>query len=157
MSFTDSANHWFMLLTLAAGALVMMYLVRRMMRGMSQQDWILLRQARASGIDLTRPQPVDFVVFAATEETANELADKMRGDGFDTRVKVAQIQYARNKNKPTKPQDGWLITGTRVIDVMPETLTGTRQTLTQIAVERKALYLGWQIGGRTAQDAQPTA
>ena len=59
--------------------------------------------------------------------------------------------------RPRHEPDGWLITGTRVIDVMPETLTGTRQTLTQIAVERKALYLGWQIGGRTAQDAQPTA
>lgn len=137
---------WLPLLIVALSAAVMLLLARRLMRGMNQQDWILLRQARARGIDVSRPQAVDFVVFAATEETAAELAELMRNEGFETSITVAQIQYARNRKKPGEAQEGWLIKGTRLIALTPQELTRQRQFLNEIALARKAAYFGWQIG-----------
>jgi hypothetical protein len=137
----------------------MVFLLRRAMRGMNQQDWILLRQVRARGIDVRQPQSINFVVFAATEETAADLAEKMRSDGFETSIKEAQIQYARNRNKPSAPQGGWLVSGRRTVSLVPETLTGIRKALTEISLERKAIYLGWQLAETaTAQGSstQPT-
>jgi hypothetical protein len=138
---------WFPLLVIAASAMVMVFLARRAMRGMNQQDWILLRQARARGIDLSQPQPVSFVVFAATEAVGSELAETMRREGYETAMKQAQIQFARNRRKPGAPQDGWLVSGTRSVLLAPETLKDIRKTLTALAAERKALYLGWQLAG----------
>ena len=134
------------LLAVAATAAVMIFLARRLMRGMNQQDWILLRQARARGVDIAQPQSVDFVVFAATHETALELAELMRQDGFETSLTVAQIQYARSRKKPGEPQDGWLVKGTRVTRLVPEELIRLRKFLNEIALARKAAYLGWKIG-----------
>jgi len=145
------------LLAVAGGTLVMFLLARRLMRGMNQQDWILLRQARSRGVDISRPHSIAFVVFAATHETATELSDVMRQDGFETRIKEAQIQYARNKKKPGAPQGGWLITGTRTIMLVPEELARTRKFLNEIALARQAAYLGWQISAAQDQQAPPVA
>ena len=147
-----------MLLVVAATVGVMFLLVRRMMKGMNQQDFILLRQARSRGIDIAQPQRVDFVVFAAAHETAEEIAQLMQKDGFETDITVAQIQYARNKKKPGEPQDGWLIKGTRTMRLVPEELTRMRAFLNEIALARKAAYLGWQIGfSQNAQASPPAA
>jgi Regulator of ribonuclease activity B len=150
LNLQTSPIEWLPLLLLGASALVMVFLLRRAMRGMNQQDWILLRKARSRGIDVRQPQAVDFVVFAATEQTATELADKMRGDSFETSIKQAQIQYARNRNKPSAPQDGWLVSGRRTVLLVPETLIGIRKTLTEMSLERKAVYLGWQLSDAPA-------
>ncbi len=139
-------NDWLTLLLVIASAAVMLFLLRKMMRGMHQQDFILLRQTKSKGIDIRQPQIVDFIVFAATQETADELASLMRDDGFETRMSVAQIAYAKNKSKPGQAQDGLLIKGTRTIELTPENLTRQREFLTRIATERKAAYFGWQIG-----------
>jgi hypothetical protein len=74
----------------------------------------------------------------------------MRREGYETSIKQAQIQFAR-RNKPGKPQDGWLINGRRLTHLVPETLIGTRKMLTEISTEQKALYLGWQIADAAAQ------
>jgi hypothetical protein len=146
-----------MLLVIAATVGVMFVLVRRLMKGMNQQDWILLRQARSRGVDLAQPQAVDFVVFAATQETADEISQLMQRDGFATSMSVAQIQYARNKKKPGEPQDGWLIKGTRTTRLVPEELTRIRAFLNEIALARKAAYLGWQVGFAQNAPASPPA
>ena len=148
---------WLALLAVAGTTLVMFLLARRLMRGMNQQDWILLRQVRSRGVDISRPLGVGFIVFAASDETATELAQLMRQDGFETSVKVAQIQYARNKKKPGAPQEGWLITGTRVTMLVPEELTRIRNFLNEIAIARQAAYLGWQIGTTSDRQATPAA
>lgn len=124
----------------------MYLLVRRLMRGMNQQDFILLRQARQRGVDIAQPQRVDFIVFAATLDTANELDRLMREDGFETSQTPAQIAYARNKKKPGEAQDGMLIKGTRTLALTPENLKRQREFLNGIALPRKAAYFGWQIG-----------
>lgn len=157
MNFTAIPNDWLMLLVVAATAGVMFVLLRRMMRGMNQQDWILLRQARSRGIDLARAHTVDFVVFAATHETAEEIAQLMRNDGFETTLTVAQIQYARNRKKPGTAQEGWLVKGTRTTRLVPEELTRIRTFLDEIALARKAAYLGWQIGFAQSAGASPPA
>jgi hypothetical protein len=151
---TSSIN-WFPLLVLAATAIVMVLLIRRNMRGMGQQDWVLLRQARSRGLDLRQPQSVDFIVFAATEETASELAGTLRTEGFDTSIKQAQIQYAR-KGKPGSPQDGWLVTGNRTIQLAPQTLIEIRKQLTALSGEKKALYVGWQVAAPKPPAAETT-
>lgn len=143
---------WMTLLAIVGTATVTVLLLRRMMHGMSQQDWILLRQTRHRGIDLKTPQLVDFVVFAATQETADELAQLMREAGFETSMTVAQIAYAR-KNKAGKAQDGWLVKGTRELLLTPPELVQQRKFLTEIAEARKAAYLGWQVG--FAKDVKP--
>jgi hypothetical protein len=147
----STETEWLTLLAIAASAGVMFLLVRRLMRGMNQQDFILLRQAKSRGIDIAQPQSVDFIVFAATRETADELAGLMRDDGFETSMTVAQIAYARNKKKPGEPQDGWLVKGTRATALTPENLKRHRDFLNEIALARQAAYLGWQVG--FAQDA----
>ena len=135
---------WLPLLLIAASALVMVFLVHRAKRGMNQQDWLLLRQARSRGMDVRQPQRIAFVVFAANEETAAALAEEMRREGYETSIKEAQIQFARNRRKPGTPQEGWLVSGVRVVQLVPETLIAVRKRLTEMATERKALYLGWQ-------------
>lgn len=124
----------------------MYFLVRRLMRGMNQQDFILLRQAKQRGIDIRQPQRVDFIVFAATMQTAEELAQLMRDDGFETSMTAAQVSYARNKKKPGEAQDGMLLKGTRTVALTPENLKRQREFLDGIALPRKAAYFGWQIG-----------
>jgi Regulator of ribonuclease activity B len=151
-----SSVAWFPLLMLALSAVAMVYLVRRSMRGMGQQDWILLRQARSRGLDLRQPQSVDFIVFAATEEAAADLASRMRSDGFETSIKPAQIQYARSKAKSSAPQDGWLVTGNRRVQLAPQMLIDTRKQLNAMSAEKKALYLGWQIADPKAPTTETT-
>ena len=141
---------WFPLLIIIASGLVMLFLARRAMRGMNQQDWILLRKARSTGADLQQPQSVAFVVFAATEEVGAQIAAKMQAEGYETAMKQAQIQFARNRNKPGAPQDGWLVSGTRSVLLVPETLKETRKKLNEMATEHKALYLGWQLADTVA-------
>jgi hypothetical protein len=157
LNLENPSIDWLPLLIIAASAAVMIFLARRAMRGMNQQDWILLRKARGTGVNLQLPQPVSFVVFAATEEVGAELAEKMRGEGFETTLKQAQIQYARNRNKPGAPQDGWLVSGTRSVLVVPETLTSIRKKLTEMALERKAIYIGWQLAQTVAPLNTPAA
>jgi hypothetical protein len=135
---------WFPLLLIGTSALVMLYLARRAMRGMNQQDWVLLRQMRSRGVDVRVPQRIAFVVFAANQETAASLAQEMSQEGYETSIKQAQIQFAR-KRKPGAPQDGWLVSGVRVVPLVPETLITIRKRLTEMANERKSLYLGWQV------------
>jgi len=143
---------WMTLLAIAGTATVTIFLLRRLMHGMNQQDWILLRQTRSRGVDIKKPQCVDFVVFAATQETADELAQLMREAGFETSMTVAQIAYAR-KNKAGEAQDGWLVKGSRELLLTPQELVQQRKFLTEIAEARKAAYLGWQVG--FAKDVQP--
>ena len=150
MNVETPAIEWFPLLVIAASALVMVFLARRAMRWMNRQDWILLRQARSRGLDLRVPQSVSFMVFAATEETGAQLAGNMQAQGYQTAMKQAQIQFARNRNKPGAPQDGWIVSGTRSMLLAPETLKEVRKTLTEMAAERKALYLGWQLAEAAA-------
>jgi hypothetical protein len=136
---------WFPVLVLGFTLVVMLALLRRNMKGMVQQDWILLRQVRARGVDLRVAQPVHFMVFAATEETGLQLAGEMRAHGYDTSMKQAQMQYARSKAKPGKPQEGWLITGKRTVVLEPQVLIDARKQLTAMSTEKRALYLGWQM------------
>jgi hypothetical protein len=142
-------TEWLTFLVLIAGVAVMFFLVRRLTRGMNQQDFILMRQAKAKGIDISQPQQVDFIVFAATQETADELAQLMRDDGFETHMTVAQVAYARNKSKPSEAQEGLIIKGTRTLALTPENLKRQRTFLTEIATKHKAAYFGWQIGFAT--------
>ena len=139
-------TQWLTFLAIAGSAAVMFLLVRRLMRGMNQQDFILLRQTRSRGIDITQPQRVDFVVFAATVQTAEELAQLMRADGFEVSMTPAQVAYARNKKKPGEAQDGMLIKGARSLVLTPENLKRQREFLNGIALPRKAAYFGWQVG-----------
>lgn len=139
-------TEWLTLLAVAGSVGVMFLLARRLMRGMNQQDFLLLRQTKQRGIDIRQPQRVDFVVFAATKETADELSALMRDDGFETSMTEAQIAYARNKNKPGEAQAGWLVKGTRTVVLTPENLKRHREFLDRIAVERQAAYFGWQVG-----------
>lgn len=142
---------WFAVLALVASVTVMIYLLQRSLRGMNQQDWILLRQARARGIDLKRAQSVNFVVFAATAETAAEIGQQMAGEGYCVSTRQAQIQFARSRAKPGAPQDGWLVTGNRTLTLEPQALNAARKLLTAMALERKALYLGWQLADLAPQ------
>src|SRR5690606_24852463 len=105
--------------------------------GMNQQDWILLRKARSTGADLRTPQSVAFVVFAATEDVGKQLAGKMQAEGYETAMKQAQIQFARGKRKPGAAQDGWLVSGTRSVLLVPDTLKEIRKKLTEMATEHK--------------------
>lgn len=151
-----SQTEWLTFFAVAGSAAVMFLLVRRLMRGMSQQDFILLRQAKQRGIDVTQPQRVDFIVFAATLDIAEELAQLMRADGFETSMTPAQVAYARNKKKPGEPQDGMLIKGTRTLALTPENLKRQREFLNGIALPRKAAYFGWQVGfGKDAVKSEP--
>jgi phosphatidylserine/phosphatidylglycerophosphate/cardiolipin synthase-like enzyme len=141
---------WMALLVIAISAAVMIYLLRRLMRGMNQQDFILLRQARARGINPAEPQSVDFVLFVASQEAADTVSDELRKDGFATSMKQAQIQYARNRAKPGEPQDGYLVTAKRTVALYPAELAKLRERLNEIASAQKGIYCGWQIAARTA-------
>ena len=122
------------LLVIAITAAAMIYLVRRLMRGMNQQDWILLRHARARGIDPAQPQNVDFVLFLASVEAANLVSDELRKDGFETSMKLAQLQYARNRANPGEPQEGYLVTAKRRLLLYPAELAKLRSVTTVLAL-----------------------
>lgn len=136
---------WMALLIIGLSAAVMIYLFRRLTRGMNQQDWILLRQVRARGINPAEPQSVDFVLFVASEEAANVVSDELRKDGFTTTMKQAQIQYARTRAKPGSPQEGYLVTAQRTLALYPADLTKLRMRFNEIAGAQQGIYCGWQI------------
>lgn len=140
---------WMALLVIAATAAMMIYLLRRLTRGINQQDWILLRQARARGIDPALPHAVDFVLFVASEEAANAASADLRQDGFDTSIKPAQIQYAR-RGKPGDAQDGYLVTAKRTLALQPAELAKLRARLNEVAGAQKGIYCGWQVSGSAA-------
>jgi len=149
------STEWLALAAIAGTTLVMFFLARRLMRGMNQQDWILLRQARQRGIDITQPQSVGFVLFTNNWPVANELVEKLRQDGYETGIKEAQIQYARDKKKSDKSHDGVLITATKMVLLTPEVLKQQRQALNDLADAPRAVYLGWQVSGTSPVAAAP--
>ena len=135
------------LLALAASAAVMIFLLRRMLRGMNQQDWILLRQARSRGTKLTEPQSVDFVLFVPSEASAITVAAELRNEGFETSTRIAEIQYARGKKKPGEAQRGYLVTATRTIALVPAELIKLRARFSEVVAAQKGIYCGWQVSG----------
>lgn len=150
---------WMALAVIAVSAAVMIYLFRRLMRGMNQQDWILLRQARARGIDPAQPQNVDFVLFLASEEAANAVSEELRKEGFATGMKQAQIQYARNRAKPGEPQGGYLVTAKRTVTLYPAELARLRARFNELASAQQGIYCGWQVTAgaqpQASEDAKP--
>ena len=138
------------LFIIAVSAAVMIYLFRRLMRGMNQQDFILLRQARARGVNPGEPQNVDFVLFLASLEAATIVGEALLKDGFETSMKQAQIQYARNRTKPGEPQDGYLVTASRRLTLYPAELAKLRKRMNEIAAEQQGIYCGWQVRAGTA-------
>ena len=144
------------LFVIAVSAAVMIYLFRRLMRGMNQQDFILLRQARGRGINPNEPQNVDFVLFLASQEAADIVSDELRKDGFETSMKQARIQYARNRSKPGEAQDGFLVTANRTVKLYPAELAGLRTRFNELAGAQNGIYCGWQIhAGAAAATAEP--
>ena len=140
---------WMALLVIAVSAAVMIYLFRRLTRGMNQQDWILLRQARARGVNPAQPQNVDFVLFLANLETANIVSDELRKEGFAMSMKQAQIQYARSRAKPGDPQEGYLVTARSTLALYPAELAKLRTRFNELAGAQKGIYCGWQIAPTT--------
>ena len=136
---------WMALLVIALSAAVMVYLLRRLMRGMNQQDFILLRQARARGINPAEPQSVDFVLFVASVEAADSVSEELRKEGYATSMKEAQIQYARNRAKPGAPQAGYLVTAKRTVTLYPAELAKLRARFNELAAAQKGIYCGWQV------------
>ena len=144
------------LLIIAISAAVMIYLLRRLMRGMNQQDFILLRQVRARGINPAEPQSVDFVLFVASAEAADVVSDELRKDGFAISTKQAQIQYARNRAKRGDPQDGYLVTAKRTVALYPAELAKLRARFNEIALAQKGIYCGWQVSTGAATPSAET-
>jgi len=138
---------WMQLLAVAASAGVMIFLLRRMLRGMNQQDWILLRQARSRGTKLNEPQSVDFVLFLPNEASATAVASELRNEGFVTNARIAQIQYARGKKKPSDAQQGYLVTATRTVALVPAELIKLRARFNEVVAAQKGIYCGWQVAG----------
>ncbi len=148
---------WMLLLALAASAAVMIFLLRRLMRGMNQQDWVLYRQAQARGIKPAELQSVDFVLFLASEESAAAVAAELRNEGFETGTKLAHIQYARNRKKPGEAQAGYLVTANRAVAFVPAELTKLRARFNEVATAQKGIYCGWQIAGSSTTPGSPPA
>ena len=144
------------LLVIAASAAVMIYLLRRLTRGVHQQDWILLRQARARGVNMTQPQNVDFVLFLASQEAANVVAEELRKDGFATSMKEASIQYARSRGRPGEPQSGYLVTAKRTLALYPAELAKLRTRLNELALAQRGIYCGWQVAAAATAPAGET-
>jgi hypothetical protein len=147
---------WMMLLAVAASGGVMVFLFRRMMRGMNQQDWILLRHARARGIDPAVPQRIDFVLFFARAEAADSAIAQLATESYEASRKLAHIQYARNRRKPGTPQEGYLVTGRKMITLRPADLIKVRSRMNELAAAHEGIYCGWQVAtAPTQQDAPP--
>ena len=151
MNLTVPTIDWMAVLAVAASAAVMVFLLRRMMRGMNQQDWILLRQARTRGIKLTDPQSVDFILFLPSEDVSVTVAAELRNEGFESSAKFAEIQYVRGKKKPGAAQPGYVVTATRTIALEPAELIKMRARFNEIAKARRGVYCGWQIASRAPQ------
>jgi hypothetical protein len=145
------------LLAVAASAGVMIFLLRRMMRGMHQQDWILLRQARTRGTIISEPQSVDFILFLPSEASAAAVAAELGRDGFETSMKLAQIQYARGQKKRGEAQQGYLVTATRKVALVPAELIKLRARFSEVTAVQKGIYCGWQIAGGAVKAAASPA
>lgn len=145
------------LVIIALSAAVMIYLFRRLTGGMNQQDWILLRQVRALGMNPAEPQRVDFVLFVTSDDAATAVATELRQEGYDIATKQAQIQYARNSRKPGQPQEGYLVTAQRTLALYPAELAKVRTRLNAIAAAQKGIYCGWQIAAASQQRDPPPA
>jgi hypothetical protein len=136
---------WLSLVIIALSAAVMIYLFRRFTHSMNQQDWILLRQARSRGINPAEPQSVEFVLFLANESASDLVCDVLVKEGFTCSRKQAQIQYARDRKRPSEAQDGFLVSARKIVKLYPSELAKYRAQLNDIATAQQGIYCGWQV------------
>jgi hypothetical protein len=99
---------------------------------LDQGDALVLVQLEKAGSDLAKPHKAEFYLYLPTQWSAGEAAQRLRREGYDTRV------------EPSAGNDGkWLCLATRTLVLNRFELSRTRRHLTALAIGLNGEYDGW--------------
>lgn len=95
-------------------------------------DDAVIDQLRLAGSDLSKPHPIDFYLYAPTQESAERIARVLSHKGF--KVKVEQ----------TATDTEWLTLATKEVIPTSAALADIRRDLTALALSEHGDYDGWE-------------
>lgn len=117
-------------LVLAAVAIGLL-VVPRIVRAQQRVDAQVIDQLRNAGSDLSKPHPIDFFLYAPTQEAAERLAAKVRALNFEAKVEPA-AQGAQ-----------WAVLATRTMVPNESALVAIRKQFDAMTAAEKGAYDGW--------------
>ncbi|MGN6280351.1 ribonuclease E inhibitor RraB [Frateuria sp.] len=95
-------------------------------------DDAVIEQLRLAGSDLSKPHPIDFYLYAPTQESVERIARVLSNKGF--KVKVEQAATGTD----------WLALATKEVVPTSAALADLRRDLTALALREHGDYDGWE-------------
>jgi len=95
-------------------------------------DDAVIEQLRLAGSNLSKPHPINFYLYAPTQESAERIAGVLSKQGFQVKVEHAA----------TGPD--WLALATKEVVPTSAALTNLRRDLTALALREHGDYDGWE-------------
>jgi len=95
-------------------------------------DDAVIEQLRLAGSDLSKPHPIDFYLYAPTQESAERIAGVLSHQGF-----TVKVEHAATGSE-------WLALATKKVMPTSAALADLRRDLTAIALREHGDYDGWE-------------
>lgn len=95
-------------------------------------DDAVIEHLRIAGSDLSKPHPIDFYLYAPTQDSAERIARVLSNKGF--KVKVEQAATGTD----------WLALATKEVIPTSVALADLRRELTVLALHEHGDYDGWE-------------
>ena len=118
-------------LVVVAIALLAPRIIRSRSHAPPDSDSQILAQLRKAGSDLAKPHHPEFFLYAPTEAGAQQVAGKLRADGFSTDVKHAATGT------------DWLCTARKELILTPDGLADLRRQFGALLASIGGHYDGW--------------
>lgn len=97
----------------------------------SSPDGKVINQLKNAGSDLSKEHPVEFFVYVPSRESAEQIAEKISGDGF-----LSVVEKTENSNT-------WLVYSKKSLVPTEEKMLQIRQRMTDLASSAGGEYDGW--------------
>ena len=92
----------------------------------------VIEQLRLAGSNLSKAHPIDFYIYAPTQESAERIAGNLAHQGFAVKVRRAATG------------SDWLALATKEVVPTPTALAKIRRDLTSLAASEHGDYDGWE-------------
>ena len=131
---------WFVLFLVAGAGIAVWRIVHQVRRAsqVREDDWDskLIERLRRSGADPFRPVEVDFFVAVPSRDKADQVAERLRAEGFSTDVR----ELADSADQP------WSVHAMRSMQLNVNGIREVSTRLRVLAAEAGGRYDGWAPG-----------
>lgn len=131
---------WFVLFLVAGAGIAVWRIVHQVRRAsqVREDDWDskLIERLRRSGADPFRPVEVDFFVAVPSRDKADQVAERLRAEGFSTDVR----ELADSADQP------WSVHAMRSMQLNVNGIREVSTRLRALAAEAGGRYDGWAPG-----------